>query len=199
MILIIVGFFNHLLNHVVFVQVRETAAAGKWSEALMLAFRLNEKDLLREVFEAIPISNAELIAGQFPQVYVEKLLAFLGAGLETTRQIELYMRWVKVTLMSHGESLKDRSPRVVALLKALQKNVTLRQRDLQKVCEKTRHSIRYVVEVNAKSKARATTLKGKAGHSEEDSDADAEVEVEVATSNDDDDEEFNDAASMEIA
>ncbi|OQR75106.1 periodic tryptophan protein 2-like [Tropilaelaps mercedesae] len=133
-------------------KVRDTASAGNWSEALMLAFRLNEKDVLREVFEAVPISNAELVASQLPQVYVEKLLSFLAAGLESTSKIELYMRWVHTTLMTHGESLKDRSPRVVALLKALQKSITLRQRDLYRVCEKTRHAIRYVVEVNAKSK-----------------------------------------------
>ena len=133
-------------------RVRRVADSGNFSEALILAFRLNEADVLKEVFERIPVSNAELISSQLPQIYVEKLLAFLAAGLESTRHIELYMRWVQATLLNQGESLKDRSPRIMALLKSLQKNITLRHKDLQKVCEQTRHSIRYVTEVNSKLK-----------------------------------------------
>ncbi|XP_003739891.1 periodic tryptophan protein 2 homolog [Galendromus occidentalis] len=141
-------------------KIRAAANSGNFGEALVLAFRLNEADLLKEVFERIPVSNAELISSQLPQIYVEKLLAFLASGLESTRHIELYMRWVRAALISHGESLKDRSPRIIALLKSLQKNIILRHKDLHKVCEQTRHSIRYVNEVNSNLK-KAKTQKEK--------------------------------------
>lgn len=157
-------------------KVRSAANSGNFSEALVLAFRLNEADVLKEVFERIPVSNAELISSQLPQIYVEKLLSFLASGLESTRQIELYMRWVQVTLVNHGESLKDRSPRIVALLKSLQKNITLRHKDLHKVCEQTRHSIRYVTEVNAKMR--------KAGSADEETKS---GDVEASGSEDSDD------------
>lgn len=42
--------------------VKKTLAKGEYSTALMLSFRLNEKNIIQEVLENIPVSDGKFVA-----------------------------------------------------------------------------------------------------------------------------------------
>ena len=70
------------------------------------------------------------VAHHLPGVYVDKLLEFLAAKLERTTHLQFYLTWSKHLMYSHGPSLKLRSGKVMPALRALQKSVTVKSKDI---------------------------------------------------------------------
>ncbi|XP_064489953.1 periodic tryptophan protein 2 homolog [Ornithodoros turicata] len=137
--------------------IRQALDAKDYSKAVMTALRLNEAALTTEIVEKIPLGNIELLCRALPQVYVERLLGFLGVQLESRPHIQFYMTWITTLLKQHGEMLKERSPSVMAMLRTLVKNITLRHKELAKICEHNTYLMRYIIaqkEVKEKEEAR---------------------------------------------
>ena len=63
-------------------------------KALVMAFRLNEAPLIRQVFEAIPHNNISLVVDELPVVYVPRLLRFVGMQTEESPHLEFCLLWV---------------------------------------------------------------------------------------------------------
>lgn len=124
--------------------IRAAAKEKDYARAITTAFRLNEDALTTEVVESVPPESVELVARSLPQVYVEKLLAFLGGRLESTTHVQFYVEWIDSLLRQHGEALKERSGKAMATLRTLLKNVTLRHAELAKVCDHNKYLLRYV-------------------------------------------------------
>ncbi|WAR00919.1 PWP2-like protein [Mya arenaria] len=82
--------------------VKSTLAKGEYSTALMLSFRLNEQSLIQEVMENIPIPDVEVIINNLPDIYVDKLMAYVATAIESTAHIEFYLIWARQLLMQHG-------------------------------------------------------------------------------------------------
>lgn len=49
-----------------------------------------------------------VVCSSLPDVYVEKLLGFVAACLETSGHLQFYMTWTQSLLMLHGQKLKNR-------------------------------------------------------------------------------------------
>nr|CAD7606408.1 unnamed protein product [Timema genevievae] len=116
--------------------VRTTLQAQENSKALMMAIKLNEKELIQEVIEGIPYKDVELTVRSLPEPYVERTLKHVSVALESTRHIEFYLQWVQCLLTNHGPRLraaKATRPGVVPVLNTLHKNLARRHDELSKM------------------------------------------------------------------
>ena len=93
--------------------VRDAIARGDSLVALILAFRLNERPLLRAAYEAVPRADISLVSRQLPIVYLEKMLRFIAARLDPAAgrspHLEFDLLWVRALLFAHGRYLRDHS------------------------------------------------------------------------------------------
>lgn len=125
--------------------IRQQLRRQEWASAIILAFRLNEKDLKQEVLETVPHDQSEcllpsrlelvkpvddgdgdafpapvgVICASLPGVYVEKLLGFVAVCLEKSSHLQFYMMWAQNLLMLHGHNLKNRCVNTVLSLPSL--------------------------------------------------------------------------------
>ncbi|EEC00465.1 WD-repeat protein, putative [Ixodes scapularis] len=159
--------------------IRAAAKEKDYARAITTAFRLNEDALTTEVVESVPPESVELVARSLPQVYVEKLLAFLGGRLESTTHVQFYVEWIDSLLRQHGEALKERSGKAMATLRTLLKNVTLRHAELAKVCDHNKYLLRYVETLRE--------LKERKGEKGEADDADKEADDAMSSDVDSED------------
>lgn len=110
------------------ISIRQQLRRQEWASAIVLAFRLNERALKQEVLETVPHDQSEyftawslhvhladacpaavsVVCASLPDVYVEKLLGFVAACLETSGHLQFYMTWAQNLLMLHGQTLKSR-------------------------------------------------------------------------------------------
>lgn len=68
-----------------------------------------------------------------PDVYVDKLMSFVAGMIESSAHVEFYLIWASRLLMLHGPKLKQRSQKVMATLRCMQKNVTRKSEELGKM------------------------------------------------------------------
>ncbi|XP_028835063.1 PWP2 small subunit processome component [Denticeps clupeoides] len=125
------------------VSVRRQLKRKEWASAILLAFRLNESALIREVIEAVPHDQIAVVCSLLPDVYVEKLLAFVAATLETSSHLQFYLTWAQNLLTTHGQKLKNRSAAMLPTVQSLQKSVQRHFEDLSKLCDWNVFSLRY--------------------------------------------------------
>lgn len=123
--------------------VRRQLKKKEWSSAILLAFRLNESALIREVLEALPHQQISVVCSTLPDVYVEKLLAFVGGTLETSRHLQFYLTWAQTLLTIHGQKLKNRSASILPIIQSLQKSIQRHHDDLTKLCDWNIYALRY--------------------------------------------------------
>ncbi|XP_049791974.1 periodic tryptophan protein 2 homolog isoform X1 [Schistocerca nitens] len=129
--------------------VREKLYDQEFSEALMMALKLNEKDLIKEVTESIPTDYVILAVQSLPLPYVEKMLKFLAEMVESSRHLEFYLIWVQTLLTLHGQRLQNPSSHstVTSFLIRLQKNLNKKYQDLMKICDFNKYTIRVLQNV----------------------------------------------------
>ncbi|MFT7818206.1 periodic tryptophan protein 2 homolog [Arapaima gigas] len=125
--------------------VRQQVRQEAWAAAIVLAFRLNESALTREVLEAVPYEQIEVVCGSLPDIYVEKLLSFVATELEKSNHLQFYLTWAQRLLTIHGQKLKNRSGAILPTIQALQKSIQRHFDDLSKLCDWNIYTIRYTV------------------------------------------------------
>ncbi|XP_037272246.2 periodic tryptophan protein 2 homolog [Rhipicephalus microplus] len=163
--------------------IRAAAREKDYVRAVVAAFRLNEDELTMEVIEGIPVGEIHLVCRSLPQVYVEKLLNFVGAKLESTTHVHFYVTWVVTLLKGHGEVLKERSRNIMATLRTVTKNVGLRHTELSKVCDHNKYLLRYIETLRKFKETEGPEERmseGGSGDDELDSEVDSEDELMVS-------------------
>ena len=103
--------------------VLKMLAANEYLKALVMAFRLNEKPLIRRVYENVPRGDIRLVARQLPVIYVSPLLRFVADHLDKSPHLEFDLIWVNTLLMAHGRLLRDRSGEHASVFRVLQKGL----------------------------------------------------------------------------
>ncbi|CAG5074916.1 Similar to PWP2: Periodic tryptophan protein 2 homolog (Pongo abelii), partial [Cotesia congregata] len=132
--------------------VREKVEDQEFSQALMMALRLNEKDIIRFVVEAVPVDDVELTVTSLSEVYIDRLLKFVGVELERTRHIHFYLIFAEIIL---GKCRHKLSPLQLTSLLTLQKNMQQKYDDLSKICDFNKYTIEYIIRT-AKLKSKPT-------------------------------------------
>jgi periodic tryptophan protein 2 len=79
----------------------------EYLKALVMAFRLNDKQLIRHVYERIPYESISLIVRDLPTVYLGRLLRSLAEQLDSTPHLEFHLRWATEIIGVHGRYIKD--------------------------------------------------------------------------------------------
>lgn len=103
--------------------ILQTLAQGEYLVALIMALRLSEQPLIQRTYESVPPSSIKLIARQIPAVYVNPLLSFIAAHMESTPHIEYDLIWVGAMLTSHGRYLRERKGEMASVFRGLMKGL----------------------------------------------------------------------------
>lgn len=113
--------------------------------ALVMAFRLNEKPLIRRIYQAIPIDDVALVVKHLPTVYLARLLRFVAQATDESPHLEFNLRWIESLLIAHGAYLKDCSASFAAELRTVQKAVSKIQADLAKMADDNIYALDYLL------------------------------------------------------
>ncbi|KYM98308.1 Periodic tryptophan protein 2 like protein, partial [Cyphomyrmex costatus] len=125
--------------------VKETLDKRDYAKALMMALKLNEKQLTQQVIETIPYKEIELTMTSISDVYVEKLLKFIASEFESTRHIHFYLLWVETILTKYGSRINTALQMPILLM--LQKNMQKKYDDLSKICDFNQYTISYILRI----------------------------------------------------
>lgn len=151
--------------------IRRNVRANEFGRAMVMALRLNEKEVIREVFEQVPAANVSLLVKDAPVKYIPKVIQFVAEEFEGTRHVEFYIKWTLAILSHHGPFVKESSTEMMPVLNLLLKNLTRKSEDLGQVCDHNKYTIKYLL---ALSEARKKEKDENAGDSDSDMEEDGQ-------------------------
>ncbi|RAL66436.1 hypothetical protein DID88_006127 [Monilinia fructigena] len=114
-------------------------------KALVMAFRLNEAPLLRQVFEGIPHTSIALVVDELPTVYIPRLLRFVAMQTEQSPHLEFCLLWVQAILVSHGRWVGDNRMLVDSELRIVGRAVGRIRDDLRRLADENVYMIDYLL------------------------------------------------------
>lgn len=120
-------------------------AERDYLRALVMAFRLNERNLIRRVYEAIPVADISLVVKSLPTVYLARLLRFVAQATEETPHLEFNLLWLEASLSAHGRYLKDNSGSFPAEMRTVQRAVSRIQSDLARMADDNIYALDYLL------------------------------------------------------
>lgn len=103
--------------------VLATLQERSYLQALVMAFRLNEKAVIHRVYEGVPYDEIRLVARQLPTLYIAKLLSVAAERLENGVRLEWGLRWVKEVLAVHGRWIRERGVELASVLREVKRAV----------------------------------------------------------------------------
>ena len=124
----------------------ETLEKGSYLFALIMAFRLNERGLIRKVYEHIPHQSIRLVARDVPTVYLPRLLRFVAQEVEGTAHLEFNLLWTEALLSEHGMWCKENAGVLAAELRAVQRAVGRVGSELGRLAEGNGFAVEYILE-----------------------------------------------------
>ncbi|KAG9236549.1 periodic tryptophan protein-like protein 2 [Amylocarpus encephaloides] len=114
-------------------------------KALVMAFRLNEAPLLRQVFEATPHPNIQLVVAELPIVYMPRFLRFVSLQTEESPHLEFCLLWIQAILVSHGQWVSDNRGQVDAELRVVARAVGKIRDELRRLADDNVYTIDYLL------------------------------------------------------
>jgi periodic tryptophan protein 2 len=158
----------------------EAVKEQDYLRALVMAFRLNERPLIRRVYEAVPVGDVSLVVKQLPTVYLARLLRFVAQATDESPHLEFNLRWIEALLSAHGPYLKDQASSFGSELRTVQKAIAKIQSELARLADDNIYALHYLlaqpltkVEVNGESKVTPLITNG-SNHDEDMMDEDME-------------------------
>jgi periodic tryptophan protein 2 len=123
----------------------ETLAQQEYLKALVMAFRLNERNLIRRVYEATPVQDVPLVVKELPPVYLGRLLRFVAVQADESPHLEFNLVWIESLLSKHGRWMKDNKSGLEAELRSVEKAVRRIQAELAKLADENIYRIEYLL------------------------------------------------------
>lgn len=74
----------------------------EYSEALKMALKLNEANLIQEIIEKIPHTNIDLVLSSLPEEFLRRAIDFVATMLNSNH-IEFYLTWTCSMLNHFGQ------------------------------------------------------------------------------------------------
>jgi len=135
--------------------IRQTLANGHHLKALVMALRLNEEELIGEVYHAVPPHQIQLTAAHLPDHHLQRFMQFIGKILPESPHIEYHLLWLTHLFSHHGTSLKAMRPTLAtagsgstsslpSLLRLLYKGVNSHYSSLSKLCDENTYTLDYL-------------------------------------------------------
>ncbi|KAL4079545.1 WD40-repeat-containing domain protein [Scleroderma citrinum] len=126
--------------------VLDVLGEGEYLKALVLAFRLNEKPIIRRVYESAPRADVRLIVRQVPTVYIAALIQFVAEHMEKSPHLEFDLIWIRAILMSYGRYLRDRSSEFAPVLRAMQRSLGDIEQSISSLCEENTSALHFLID-----------------------------------------------------
>jgi periodic tryptophan protein 2 len=114
-------------------------------KALVMAFRLNEAALIKQVFEGIPHANIPLVAQELPTVYLPRLLRFVATQTEESPHLEFCLLWIRATFDAHGQWITDNRGALEAELRTVSRAVAKIRDDLRRLADENDYTLDYLL------------------------------------------------------
>ena len=120
-------------------------AQGDYTRALVMAFRLNESSLVRQVYEGTPTDQVPFVVQGLPYVYVARLLRFIAQAADDTPHLEFNLRWIEALVTTHGSYLMDHHNNLEAEMRLAQKAVSKIQGELMKIADDNAYTLEFLL------------------------------------------------------
>ncbi len=134
-------------------------------KALIMAFRLNDRPLLRKVYESVPYEAIPLLIRELPKVYLGRLLMLLGQQMENSPHLEFALRWVGEVLSVHGRYIKERQGEFASELRAVLRGVDGVGKIVRTLSERNAFEIEFLCQQSSSNDQSALQLLGEKQHS----------------------------------
>ncbi|KAI0322860.1 WD repeat protein [Amylostereum chailletii] len=135
--------------------IAATLQARAYLQALVMAFRLNEKSVIERVYEAVPYEDIALVGRQLPTLYVGRLLSVAAERLETGPRLEWGLRWIREVLGVHGRWVRERGVELASVLREVRRAVGEFEGAVAKLCDENTATLSYLID-QSKVKERQT-------------------------------------------
>lgn len=116
----------------------------EYLKALVMAFRLNDKPLLRQTFESVPYGTIPLIARELPRVYLGRLLMLVAQQMENSPHLEFTLRWLSEILSIHGRYIKEKHGDLASELRAVLRGVDGIGKTIRSLSERNAFEIEFL-------------------------------------------------------
>ncbi|CAH7689513.1 quinon protein alcohol dehydrogenase-like superfamily, partial [Phakopsora pachyrhizi] len=128
--------------------ILERCQAREYLKALVMSFRLNEKKIIKYVYNQIPHEEIKIISSLLPIVYVSKLLGFISKEMIESNSIglEINLNWINSILTSHGRYLKNHSNQISAIMRSIQKALNDAHSSVSKICNSNTAMLKYLID-----------------------------------------------------
>lgn len=113
--------------------ILSTLKRNDYLKALVMAFRLNEKYLIHQVWEGIPSGDIKLVVKELPVVYLGRLMTFIAKISEEIPHLEFCLLWFEAILGLHGRYLRSRAGQYGSELRMVQKCIVGIQGELARL------------------------------------------------------------------
>lgn len=113
--------------------------------ALAMAFRLNDKGLVRRVYEGVPHEDIRLTTSELPIVYLARLLRFIAAQADESPHLEFNLLWIEALLSAHGRVIRENAASYEAELRSVQKAISRVQRELARLADANVYAVDYLL------------------------------------------------------
>lgn len=176
----------------------ETLKEGKYLTALIMSFRLNERPLIQRVYENVPYEEVELIANDFPKVYLQRFFKFLTSTIEDSPHLEFNLRWIKALISSHGPYMMSRKHEFAAVVRATGKYIKRVNKDINKLSTNNIYSVQFLLGQNRKDAIVPAAVEQPEAHKKKEKEKESDVDMkdksedESSDNNGDDDDDNND-------
>ncbi|KAF3179637.1 hypothetical protein EYR41_011360 [Orbilia oligospora] len=114
-------------------------------KALVMAFRLNEKYLIHQVYEGIPVADIKLVVKELPVVYLSRLLGFIAKISEESPHLEFHLLWFEAVLGLHGRVLRAQQGKYNSELRMVQKCVVAIRTELARLADENIYTLDYLL------------------------------------------------------
>lgn len=125
--------------------ILESIGEKDYLRAFVMAFRLNEKPLIRRVYEKIPLDNISLAIEHLPTVYLAQLLRFVAEASDENPHLEFNLLWIETLLRVHGQYLKDHAASFSMELRTIQRAVAKVQVELARMTDDNIYTLDYLL------------------------------------------------------
>lgn len=135
--------------------VRKAVRSLMFSDALMQSLKLNEFELIKEVFESVPLDEISFVSSSLPVAYVEKCIRYIAICLENTKHVEFFLTWAHTLLQQHGVTIKNSMSlnSVNSALRLLQRNLMKHFDDVGKLCDYNKYYLELIKVTGCKEKS----------------------------------------------
>ena len=136
---------NSILDTLEAAKAGTTGDNTSFLKALVMAFRLNESNIIRAVYEGIAAADVPHVVDALPTVYLPRLLRFVASAAEETPRLEFNLIWIYSLLNSHGRYLKDNSGAFAPELRALQRAIDGIHNSLNTLMDYNSYTLNYLL------------------------------------------------------